>query len=63
MGAKKDKVTVYTCERCEHRWAPRNPILFEPIDPEKFPGCCPKCKDPNWNRPVGAPRKPRSKSK
>ena len=50
MGAKKEKVTVYTCVRCGHRWAPRHPILFEPIDPEKFPSVCPKCKQQSWNQ-------------
>jgi hypothetical protein len=61
MSAKKEKVTVYTCERCGHKWAPRHPILFEPIDAEKFPGSCPSCKQQSWNTPEGTPRKPRPK--
>ena len=39
------KVTLagYQCERCEHKWVPRN---------ESFePKVCPKCKSPYWDRP------------
>lgn len=30
----------YQCERCGHKWAPRE---------NEFPKVCPKCKSPYWN--------------
>jgi hypothetical protein len=41
----KVPITVmgYQCERCSHKWIPK--------DPEKEPSVCPKCKSPYWNRP------------
>ena len=33
----------YRCERCGHKWAPRNP--------EEKPRVCPKCKSPYWDKP------------
>lgn len=33
----------YQCERCEHKWVPRNE--------GDFPTVCPKCKSPYWNKP------------
>jgi hypothetical protein len=64
MSAKKEKVTVFTCERptCGHKWVPRHPLPFEPIDPETFPSVCPKCKNPDWNRPAKLGRRPRTKA-
>jgi hypothetical protein len=43
-------VTLYTCSRtgCGHRWLPRDPLAEEAPEPPKV---CPKCKNPNWNRP------------
>ena len=39
------KVTLdgYQCERCAHRWVPR--------DDDIEPKVCPKCKSPYWNVP------------
>jgi hypothetical protein len=34
---------VFQCERCEHKWLPR--------EPKKPPTTCPKCKSPYWNKP------------
>ena len=34
----------YLCERCEHKWPPRN-------NSGKKPFVCPKCKSPYWNVP------------
>ena len=31
----------YQCERCNHKWAPRD---------DKKPIVCPKCKSPYWDR-------------
>ena len=33
----------YQCERCRHKWVPRNE--------SDFPTVCPKCKSPYWNKP------------
>lgn len=30
----------YRCERCDHKWAPREDAL---------PRVCPRCKSPYWN--------------
>ncbi len=32
----------YQCERCSHKWVPRE---------EESPKVCPKCKSPYWNTP------------
>lgn len=37
------KVKGYKCERCSHKWIPRNK--------EEDPIICPKCKSPYWNKP------------
>ena len=37
-------VLGYLCERCDHRWMPKQ---FLTPDPK----VCPKCKSENWNRP------------
>jgi len=42
MGESKKLVTEYSCERCGHKWIPRNKC--KPI-------ICPKCKSPYWYRP------------
>lgn len=31
----------YICERCKHKWVPRE---------DKKPLVCPKCKSPYWDR-------------
>jgi predicted Zn-ribbon and HTH transcriptional regulator len=38
------KVTLdgYQCERCDHKWVPRDAME---------PKVCPKCKSPYWNVP------------
>ena len=33
----------YQCERCEHKWVPR--------DHGERPRVCPKCKSPYWDKP------------
>ena len=38
------KIDGFLCERCWHRWVPRQPNTPEPKN-------CPKCKSPYWNRP------------
>ena len=57
MGLKKEKVTVCTCERCGHRWVPREP--FGPLKDAVLAKNCPKCKNPKWN----VPRKAEPKKK
>jgi DNA-directed RNA polymerase subunit M/transcription elongation factor TFIIS len=47
MGITKQLVTVFVCERCEHRWISRD---WESPNPEP-PLVCGKCKSPYWNRP------------
>ena len=42
----KIKLDGYMCERCEHKWTPRENSTTEPM-------VCPKCKSPYWNRPRG----------
>lgn len=37
------KLNGYSCERCEHKWVPRQ-VTSEPK-------VCPKCKSPYWNVP------------
>jgi len=34
----------YLCERCNHKWPPRNFSNQKPF-------VCPKCKSPYWNTP------------
>jgi DNA-directed RNA polymerase subunit M/transcription elongation factor TFIIS len=50
MGITKELVTVYVCERCEHRWIPRD---WENKD-QGLPLVCARCKSPYWNRPKKA---------
>ena len=38
----------YLCERCSHRWAPKQPDTPEPK-------VCPKCKSEYWNKPRMTP--------
>jgi predicted Zn-ribbon and HTH transcriptional regulator len=33
----------FQCERCEHKWVPR--------EEGQVPTVCPKCKSPYWNKP------------
>lgn len=42
MAITQQKVTVCTCERCGHKWQPK--------DSDK-PQMCPKCKSLYWNEP------------
>ena len=43
MAEIEIKVRGYKCERCEHKWIPRNK--------GETPIICPKCKSPYWNKP------------
>jgi len=36
------KIKGYKCERCGHKWSPRNK--------KNIPISCPKCKSPYWNK-------------
>ena len=38
------KLEGYVCERCGHKWVPRETTTEEPK-------VCPKCKSPYWNVP------------
>ena len=42
------KIDGFLCERCWHRWAPKQPNTPEPKN-------CPKCKSPYWNQPRMTP--------
>lgn len=42
MGKIKFEVEGYQCERCGHKWVPRN---------KGEPAVCPECKSPYWNKP------------
>ena len=42
--------TAYRC-RCGHEWAPR------PLGNPRRPTACPRCKTPNWDRPLKFQRK------
>ena len=42
MGKVKITLTGFKCERCGHKWVPRN---------KEEPAVCPKCKSPYWNKP------------
>ena len=46
VGMAKIKIMIegYQCERCEHKWVPRETTTEEPK-------VCPKCKSPYWNIP------------
>lgn len=33
----------YQCERCNHKWIPR--------EENEIPRVCPKCKSPYWDKP------------
>jgi len=46
----KIKIEGYICERCSHKWIPRN---------SDTPRVCPKCKSPYWD----VPRKKKKKAK
>lgn len=37
-------IAGYQCERCAHKWAPRN-------SGGPKPRVCPKCKSPYWDKP------------
>lgn len=39
----KIKIEGYICERCGHKWVPRNT--------DEKPRVCPRCKSPYWDRP------------
>jgi len=43
MGKVKITVDGFKCERCEHKWIPR--------DVKEKPKVCPKCKSPYWDVP------------
>lgn len=47
MAKQKISIWQYICERCEHKWLPRDAESDEP----KLPRVCPKCKSPYWNSP------------
>ena len=40
----KIKLEGFVCERCGHKWVPRETTIEEPK-------VCPKCKSPYWNMP------------
>jgi len=42
MGKIEIKLKGYQCERCKHKWDPRD---------KKKPIICPKCKSPYWDKP------------
>ena len=44
------KIDGFLCERCSHRWIPKQPGLPEPK-------VCPKCKSYHWNTPRMRPPK------
>jgi len=43
MAITEFKVKGFLCERCGHKWKPRNM--------NEEPRVCPKCKSPYWNKP------------
>ena len=49
MAKVKQTVYLWLCERCGHKWLPRE------VDME--PKRCPNCKSPYWNRPRKAVKK------
>ena len=44
------KLDGFLCERCSHRWIPKQPGLPEPK-------VCPRCKSYQWNSPRMRPPK------
>ena len=44
------KIDGFLCERCSHRWIPKQPELLEPK-------VCSKCKSYQWNSPRMRPPK------
>ncbi len=46
MAKKKITVWQFVCERCEHKWLPRDAENEEPNA-----NVCPSCKSPYWNTP------------
>lgn len=49
----KIQIWGWQCERCEHKWVPREESTNEPQ-------VCPKCKSPYWNRPRKAEKDEKS---
>jgi predicted Zn-ribbon and HTH transcriptional regulator len=45
----KVMIEGWQCERCGHRWVPREGMNH----PAR---CCPKCKSPFWDRPRRTPK-------
>lgn len=43
MAKVRMQVVGWECERCSHRWVPRDWVTV--------PRVCPKCKSPYWNKP------------
>jgi hypothetical protein len=41
MGVQRVTITKLTCQRCGHRWVPRQRLVT----------ICPKCKSGLWDRP------------
>ncbi|HEY9485001.1 MAG TPA: hypothetical protein VIQ04_00035, partial [Nitrososphaeraceae archaeon] len=39
----------YQCERCSHKWVPR--------EGGNYPKVCPKCKSPYWDKPRKSEKK------
>ena len=50
-GPVKIQLWGWLCERCGHKWVPRD-MEGEPDGPR----VCPKCKSPYWNRPRKTPK-------
>ena len=44
------KLDGYVCERCKHKWVPRETTTEKPK-------VCPKCKSPYWNVPRKSEKK------
>lgn len=42
MAVIEIKIKGYKCERCKHKWVPRN---------NRKPIICPKCKSAYWDKP------------
>jgi predicted Zn-ribbon and HTH transcriptional regulator len=42
MAIRKIMVIQYICERCDHKWHPRQ---------NELPTICPKCKSAYWDKP------------
>jgi len=52
MEMAKIILNGWQCERCGHRWVPRQETTEQPR-------VCPKCKSPYWNRPRKTTKKPK----